>query len=274
MYREHKENSFVLLQQLRLLYTLRADNTALRNIFIFHIYIMDFADIITLARTQTNTSIGQISDATMLIYGNIAYHLIENRIIKEISDDYFYTYFTTNLTSWTNEYTIPASSSTVKWVKRILSVEVKYSATDPTRTLAVNRQNDNYWVAIDYLATYQDKSNPIYDIKDSSIFLYPTPTETVSWWLVMQAIVNLIDLTLSDTEDKIFPNATELRAWHYMIAEWMKQFIYDNKQQEQEKINAINNFEINLRNMIKSIQRNKKQTLTVSELPDFTYYKY
>ncbi len=235
---------------------------------------MTLAEIIALIRKSTNTSIGQISDAQMTIYVNIAYHLIENKIISSISDDYFYDIFLANLVANQNEYSIPASSSTVQGIKRILWVEVKYLAEDTYRTLTKNMQNDSYWISIDDLWVNQSKSNPIYDIKDSSIFIYPTPLNNVSNGLMIQGIVNLVDLVSWDWVDKIFPKATELRAWHWLISEWAKQFVYDEKKMSNEKISSINEFQLSLNNMIKSIQRNKKQVVTVTEVPAaFNYYK-
>ena len=88
--------------------------------------------------------------------------------------------------------------------------------------LLTNSKNTEYKQSLASLGTYLPKEQGIFDIKDSSVFVYPTPTNSVTNGIKIQGIVNLIDLDTSDIETDIFPNHTELRQWHYLISMGMR----------------------------------------------------
>ncbi len=156
---------------------------------------MDQAGIDLFIRQQANKkSTSQISAAQLLIYENIVYHDLENRIIQAIGEDYFYEYFSAGLVSGQVEYTLPPCSATVVGAKKIISVEVKWATTDAYRSLRPMKKNTEQGMALDELGDALTQDQGFYDIKGGSIFLYPTPDNTVSNGLKMQALVNLIDL--------------------------------------------------------------------------------
>lgn len=82
-------------------------------------------------------------------------------------------------------------------------VEVKYKdsseyreviSSDELPTLSKN--------SADYSAV--NEAEPFYEIKDGSIFLYPTPTEAVVDGLVIRYTKNLPDITVASVEGDFF----------------------------------------------------------------------
>jgi len=71
-------------------------------------------DLITLSRTLTNTTSTQVSDADVLTYMNIVYHDLEEAIVAQVNEDYFYDYLTTDSVIDQSEYQLKTSTATVE----------------------------------------------------------------------------------------------------------------------------------------------------------------
>ena len=151
-------------------------------------------------------------------------------------------------------------------------MEVKWGTEDDQYTLLKSSNNTEYGVWLEYLWDNLAKDNWIYDIKDSAIFIYPTPTQSVTDGIKIQAIISLIDLAWTEDETDIFPWHSELRDWHYMIAKGMERLIYKEKQEIDKSQIAKQEFEVELNKMIKSLKR--YQWNTVWKLPNLDYLKY
>lgn len=235
---------------------------------------MDVAGLFAFIRGQVQKkSTAQIVDADLLIYLNIAYHLAEDMIVAEVGEDFFYDYFYANLVSGQNEYTLPPSSATVEGSKKILSVEAKRSSNNAYCSLLDYQKNTEQWLALDELAAKTPTDAWFYDIKASSIFLYPTPTASVIGGLKLQAIVNLIDLTVNGAETDIFPHHTELRNWHWVIGMGAIPFVFKHFQQKADAAEAEGDFKNAMTDMIAALQGRKATTVEWS-LPNWSYFKY
>jgi hypothetical protein len=229
------------------------------------------AELKTLLSAQTYSTESQLT-GTYLQYLNLSYQKIVNTITEEIPDKYFYEYFKTNTVADQSEYTLPLATSTTAWVKRVISVEIMWGTTDSDYQLLYNANNTEYNVSLLKLWTDLPKSEWIYDVKDWSIFIYPTPLQSVTSWLKLQALVSIPDLTDNDLEWDLFWWHTELRDWHYIIMLWAKPYVFQEKQLYNDKINADNEFNIELAKMIKTLST--KAWPVVWKTPDLTYYKY
>lgn len=181
---------------------------------------MDSASIFNMARElagNVSSSNPSFTDSALLKYANIARHEIENSIVTRVDEDFFYRTFKVNTTANEYEYNFQTSTSTQIGMKKILSAGIRY-ATDtiyyqpiyPCPTKDFNKY-------IDELKATQSTSQAFFTLKNSSLFVYPAPTESVTNWLTVEAIVTLPDLTTTSTEADIFPNS-ELRDYHYIIA--------------------------------------------------------
>lgn len=231
---------------------------------------MDYSAIKSLALAQSYKEEDQIWTDNLLVYANIAYHKIEKAIKDKVRNDYFVDFFKASLVDAQNEYTFDWATATNIWMDAVKEVNIKRS-TNQTHTKLLPYSNSNrQWLSRDELAVI---NWGFFDIKDWSIFIYPTPTEAVADWLKMEAIVTLVDLTGSETESQIFPKNTNLRDWHYVISLWMKPYIYQHMGQYQEKIDANNEFENELDRMVKSL-RHRYTGVVDQELPSSYHLTY
>lgn len=166
---------------------------------------MSVAEIITFIRNITYCTTGELTDAELLPFINIAYHDIENKITRYVDEDYFWDRFYTDLVANQNEYTLKSGSSTARGMNKVKRVEIKYADTDTYRTVAPLDTVANYKESTDFLESQVSKSSPFFDIVDNSIMIYPTPTANMTAGLYIEATSSLIDLTTSDAETLVFP---------------------------------------------------------------------
>lgn len=231
---------------------------------------MTVAEIISLLRSQTYAS--WLTDAKLLSYINIAYHDMENAIIRYVKEDYFWNKYTTDTVANQQEYVLKSPTATVIWMKKLKRAEIKYASTDQFRTLVSADTLSNYTQSEDYLSTYTSKSLPIYTISDNSIFIYPTPDTSVTGWLTLWTLNSLVDLTVSWVETDIFPWNQTLRDFHPLLAIWAKQYVYQGRWQINEKNDARAEYEQEKSKMI-SILQGRTEWIIEQVLPDLSYFK-
>ena len=227
-------------------------------------------NIIDFALAQTYSTSGQLSQSTD-VYLNIAYHDVENALIEWIGDDFFYEFIETDTVANQWEYPLPVSSSSTAWFKKVLWVDMKWATNDVYHTKLNNAKNTEYKVSLDNLASNLSQSTGIFDIKDWSLFVYPTPLTSVTDWLKVQVIQNLADISSATAETSIFPWHTELRQRHYVIGLCMKWYIFAEKGLFSEKQQSDVEARIELDKMLRSIA-NRYRGVTEWKLPDLSFY--
>ena len=158
---------------------------------------MTVDNIIELARKMTYTDNVQVTDADALIYLNAVYHDIENRIVTEVDEDYFWDKFTISgsTVAGQNEYTIPQSTSTQRGLNKVERVEFKYKTTDTYTKLMKSDSISNYTEYSDeYWQNNTRTQDAFFDVRDGSVFVYPKPSEAVPAGLILYGTGTLIDL--------------------------------------------------------------------------------
>lgn len=232
---------------------------------------MTVAEIISLLRSQTYAS--WLTDAKLLSYINIAYHDLENSIIRYVKEDYFRDRYTTDTVANQKEYVLKSPTTTVIWMKKLKRAEIKYASTDQFRTLVKADTLNNYDISEDALSSYTSKSLPIYTVSDNSVFIYPTPDVAVTGWLTLRTLNSLVDLTVSWVETDIFPSNPALRDFHPLLAIWAKQYVYQGRWQINEKNDTRAEYEQEKSKMI-SILQWRIEWVVEWQLPDLSYFKY
>jgi len=228
---------------------------------------MEVNAILNLSRLQTHTNDTQMPNATLIDYLNIIYWKVANRIITSIDEDFFWDEFLTDSVVWQNEYVMEIADSTTPWMKKIQRVEMKWASTDTYNTLVWVDTLSNYPTSVGDLNTNLSTEQAFYDIKDGSLFIYPSPSEVVANWIKVQAVITLVDLAVDWLENTIFPTNQELREYHYLLATWIKQYIYSSQWLINEKNDAINEFETELNRVIETI-KDRTFAPVVAELPN------
>lgn len=167
---------------------------------------------------------------------NIIYHDIENTIISDVREDYFWDYFNTDTVNWQSEYNLPEQ---LPWnftsLYKSLWIAVSYNENQEAPTVARRVYPYQLPRDLDWYKENQSATDPIYHISDKSVFIYPAPTKTIEWGLKIYGIQNLKDLELEDEE--LFNNAIPDKFFH-IISLGMLEFIYQQRWMIQEAINA------------------------------------
>lgn len=88
---------------------------------------MNVQQIIDLARTQTYSNGSQIKDDKALLYANLVYTKLVDKINQSVGEEHFADYFTTDLVANQNEYTLPVATSSEPGLSNIVRVEVNYT---------------------------------------------------------------------------------------------------------------------------------------------------
>lgn len=108
-----------------------------------------------------------------------------------MDEGYFMGEYLADIVASQNRYQLPVSTPNASGVKKIRSVEIKwtttqpyYSPTEQIRTEQMQRASDAMKVAgVRY-----------YDIRNDNVDIFPSPTESVTNGLKVRYIMNLIDL--------------------------------------------------------------------------------
>ncbi len=175
---------------------------------------MDVSSIISISRTQTNTSIWQKPDADVLSYLNIVYSDVFSRLATK-NKKYAWTYYSWDTVVWQNEYTIPKEviADNEPKMKRILKVEVKYETEYKKAKIYDTSPFNNE-------SEYDDYDNPIVIQRDWSLFLFPVPLQAVSDGLKVEWQYIPLPLTLLTTSDNIKLQSGPKERWKYL--RWIK----------------------------------------------------
>lgn len=223
---------------------------------------MNAQDVVNRARRLAYVDSSQYSDVVAIEDLNIIYHDIENTIITEVSEDFFWDYFTADTVIWQEEYNLP---TWLIWnytsLYKSLWISIKYSAD--TNFIKAERQYP-YLLPQDlsHYKTNQPKSKPFYHISDKSYFIYPAPTEVVTNWIKIYWIKNLADLTISSTASDIFAWSIPTK-FYYIISLWMLESIYQARWMLNEANNARNRY----------LQERSKLVEYLSDRDDWVYEK-
>jgi hypothetical protein len=132
---------------------------------------MTLTELRSFTRFLTNTNTTTYSDADLDFNLNSQYDIFTAIIINSMDDwDFQADYATTNLVAGQQEYTLPTD------IIKIKRVEVSYDGTNwyEANPMDINERtsaNDATSVASDF-----STASPMYDLMDSSLFLYPIPS--------------------------------------------------------------------------------------------------
>lgn len=217
----------------------------------------NYENIVDYATAHTGVS---ITYADALKYVQKRRNEIVENIRAKLWENFFYKTYYTDIVSGTNQYDIPTSSSTDGRIINIKRIEVKEKSTNTYRTYIP--WNIREIESTDYLET---ESPYIYEIRNNSIFLYPTPTESITAWLFIEWEVNLPDITVSSVELDIFGWHTEMRQFIQLISDWLCADLYSSNRQYQDKAIAEQDFQISLSRMIRNISDRWNSIITQQE---------
>ena len=196
---------------------------------------MTIQNLLEEAYEDTNTSIANYPYTKGLKKLNEIYSEMYRTIVTT-QEDYFWTYWTTNLQEWAREYKVEREQTSyvneqwdtvyVPWIEKVKKVVIR---TDEDTSYELPELSD------------LEESNGMkwWKLKDNHIFLNRTPEKTIEWWLEIQGIQNLNPIEATDNEeDAIFPWHSDLKQFHKVLKDWLRHELREHKQDTEKSDRA------------------------------------
>ena len=189
---------------------------------------MTIQDLLEEAYEDTNTSTANYPYTKGLKKLNEIYSEMY-RMIVTTQEDYFWTYWTTDLQEWAREYKVerewtsyedPDTWDTVyvPWIEKVKKVIIR---TDEENSYELPELSD-----LEEACGYK-----WWKLKDNHIFLNWTPEKDIENWLEIQWIQNINPVEATDNiEDAIFPWHSDLKQFHKVLMDWLRAELWEHKQ--------------------------------------------
>lgn len=193
---------------------------------------MTIQDLLEEAYEDTNTSTANYPYTKGLKKLNEIYSEMY-RMIVTTQEDYFWTYWTTDLQQWAREYKVEREWTSyedpdtwytvyVPWIEKVKKVVI--------------RTNVGWTDEVSYeLPELSDLEEVCgykwWKLKDNHIFLNWTPDKDIENWLEIQWIQNINPVEATDNiEDAIFPWHSDLKQFHKVLMDWLRAELWEHKQ--------------------------------------------
>ena len=191
---------------------------------------MTIQDLIVEAYEDTNTSTANYPYSKALTKFNEIYWEVW-RMLVTTQEDYFWTYWNTDLQAWAREYKVEREQTSyedwdwvthiVPWIAKVKKVVIRTDDETSYELPELSDLEETVWLKG-------------WKLKDNHIFLNWTPTEDIEWGLEIQWIqaINPISWTLSEIniDDAIFPWHSDLKQFHKVLMYGLKAELWEHKQ--------------------------------------------
>ena len=190
---------------------------------------MTLQDLFVEAYEDTNTSTANYPYSKALTKFNEIYKRVY-RMIVTTQEDYFWTWWNTDLQKWAREYKIEREQTSytdsngntvyVPWIAKVKKVSILH---------------DDFKDELKELASLEESMwEKGYVLHDNHIVLNWTPDEDIEWGLQIEWIqaINTISGTLSEinVEDVVFPWHSDLKDFYEVIMWGLKTELREHKQ--------------------------------------------
>lgn len=212
--------------------------------------------LISTTRSQTHSSTDVVTQTDAYNYLNF----VINDFWKFITDNntgfdmYTWTY---DAVAGTKDYTLPSPSANTTLltstfgIQQLTKIGIKYSSDDTYYKPVSLQYIEGLYNLPDYYATGALKTSPKCVASNTTLSVFPTPTETITNGL--QLIGPRLHFPLSASTEDVEGCILIPSQWHYVIIEWLKYRFYTNRgaefvasaneakqKYESEKMKAIN----------------------------------
>lgn len=229
---------------------------------------MDLSSIYTMSRLNTGVTSINMPDATLLTITNVTYRDLINTITSRVNEDFFYNELTTDSAAWQREYLFPIRSSSQAWFKKLISVWIKYQATEDYYKIAEPTKVSNLVNDATYYVDNQPESEPFFTVSDQSFFIYPAPTTSITGWIILYGITDPKELVTNETE----ANIKIPLDFHHLIVLWNEYKIYKSRQMFNESARAYNEYLEEVNKMCTQLSDRIIRPLE-SQMPTLNHYE-
>lgn len=173
---------------------------------------------------KTNTSLTEYWEDNILDDLNEIYSEIW-RLIVNMHEDYFWTYWTTDIQEWATEYNIQRKEVIDETVTP--AIHIPWIAKVKKVYLLV----DERYVEIPQLSDLDERLwMKWWTLKDNHIILTRTPEEDIENWLKVEGIQAINELTMESDELDVFPWHEDLLQFKSVLYSWLNMVLWNWKQ--------------------------------------------
>lgn len=202
---------------------------------LFIIELMTIQNLLEEAYEDTNTSIANYPYTKGLNKLNEIYSEVY-RMIVTTQEDYFWTYWTTDIQEWAREYKVEREWTTLvddEW-NPVLDDdwnEIKVPWIEKVKKVIIWTDEENSYELPELSDLEESNGMKWWKLKDNHIFLNWTPDKDIEWGLEIQWIQNINPVELTDNEeDAIFPWHSDLKQFHKVLKDWLRMELREHKQ--------------------------------------------
>ena len=232
---------------------------------------MNWTQIYNRALRQTHTNAVDYNTTQADDDIDLRYQEIVDEIVSVTKWDYFWDKWVTNTVVWQSEYVAEklGISPDDLDIKKINKVFVKYKSTQEDFTKVLYQ---NPWALPEHPNYYKDNQStaePFFYIQDTSIFLYPAPTEVIVWGLELFVTHKPVAITTSSAE-----NVIEIPTqFHKLISDWLRIDIFLSQGKENEAQLAQQKYDTWLRDMVAIMKQRYNATIIKSFVNNLNPYR-
>lgn len=199
---------------------------------------MTITQLCDLIRDQYHLDIVDYPNSRLLTYINPLKDRTWSFFITYINEYYNWDIFKWDTVANQNEYSFPHIASDSIWTKKINEVWIVYDINNLysdwsfkyIKAKKVNFQSLPYeW---EYYINNQAESNPIYYTADNSIFIAPSPKTSITNWIKIKGIRNIIDFVWTETETQI-PLPYDIM---HLFIDWIRPYILRSQWKRDEAV--------------------------------------
>jgi len=203
------------------------------------------ATLLTTGRTLSRTTSSQISDDQALIYLNLRKNDLWSAIVTAVGENRNWDKWKADTVAEQSEYTQPIMSSSTVGTKTINAIAINYDGETydgngaliyiPAKEISPESLPHEW----NYYVNNQSKENPIFYVAENSIFIAPAPETTVTNGIKIEGIKSISDYSISTSEaDMVIPFDQ-----HETLLQGLVAYMFQDQQQQQEYINAVQIYE-------------------------------
>ncbi len=199
------------------------------------------------ALLDTHTDSSNYDPATLWIRAyNKVYEEVINDIVTYVKEDFFWDFVRTDSVIWQSELDIRKIQADIVQdlpeldIKKVNKLFVKYDIDDEFYTRAKYRPPDFLEDDLDFYSENQSESSPFFYNQNTSVFIYPAPTQVIENAFKMMVIYQPAKLTIDSSEDDVKIQKDK----HSVFSLWIQEYIFKSQNKTNDAINARNEFNL------------------------------
>ena len=204
-----------------------------------------------------------LDDTSLVPHLNLQYHELEDWAVSNYRDDLFWNEKKTDTIEDQYKYQLD-------WTfKKLQEVKILWKSDDTYYDVLSRIESD-------YVAWWDDQQaeggRKFYDIQWDYLCIFPSPKESVTDWVIVKSIVNLVDITSTSLSADIYPSCRFAVQLQGLLMYRMRVVMYMLKGEQQNQQVALQESQIKEWEVLKMMRGLETEQNTIGVRPLDNYY--